>query len=1256
MNLKTLLLGFWSTLFFVCANIAHAQQSTFTMQVANSDVISACVGIGVTFTNTSSLPVSNVKWDFGDNYTASKVGSIAHSYEKGGTYTINLINAATLAIVGTRTITIYNNPTATFSMSDSVTCVGNKITFSSTSIPGSGTINTYSWSMGDGNVLTLPSPSVQYTYNQGGVFIPILTVQDNNGCVGNSPSNKQIKVNGNQLQSSFLANGNDFFSCTNNITLENTTNEAGQKGITYLWNFGDNTSSTEKSPQAHAYNEPGIYTITLQSSFLGMQGCTPTFSKTVYIGKPTITVDAPDNICQNTSIPLAVHSNIDGLIRSNQDVTWTVSSATITGNGANATFNTAGLASLTVINKNGCKTSVTKKIDVAPLPKIALTIDPPTGLCIGTKTNAEANITNGVAIAQYIWAPEGTNGSVHDTTTSNSYSYQFKNAGAYSYQVTAKGTNGCSATQTQPLSIAEECIDNGFGSAYNPIFSFQSESCTNKYKIVIKNKIPSKPVDYWTVNGTKYTSADGQTGTITLPTTKGAVYAVNTYYKDGSHDLNRKITIIDETAAFDIANNDNATLYCANNNFSFTTNKYINKDNIAKFDWKITDSKGNTVKTNTTSQWNYAFLNPDDYTIQLTITDITNNACVSPTSQTISVHGFSGDFSTSNSKTTFCTPSETVTFNSAIVVGSSPLAKEVWNFGDKTDSTILTPTPSFSIQHTYFDTTANLRSFTVSLKATDEMGCSVTINKSNYIRLYQPKIGLSTADTLLCSKRTVTLNNLSDANNAKYTWTLGSKTVQSNSKTVDIPLTSVAVPSQYTLSLHLVDAGGCEKDTTIDNYIKFRKPVAQYTIPNMEAFQGCPPFTLTVKNASTDYDSVHWSINDNFNSIQKDSFYYTVLHPGPVDFTLDATLDGCISTNKDNYTVKGPVAKLLTKDTVGCTPYTSLLYVSDNTDIVSYQWDKGDNQTYITDTTSDSVRFTYEKEGTYYPSITFVGTDGCSDKQQYPSPIIVEQSIHLQYTKDYSFCSNDTMLYLKVTADYATEYSWSQSPTTGYMSSTSGTTIAVKPTENTTYHILAKSNNTCPDESGDITVKAVAASIVTMTPNTIAEPAGSLFTFAPNLNITNEDAGVQYYWSPDYRINNRFLKNPTVIADVDTTYYISVKNENGCVSFDSVHVKVLCNTSKLLMANAFTPNGDGKNDRFFVTGYGIKNVVHFIIIDRWGNKIFERNNIAANDINQGWDGNINSRPAMPGTYMYIAEVECTEGNIIPLKGSVVLIR
>jgi gliding motility-associated-like protein len=67
---------------------------------------------------------------------------------------------------------------------------------------------------------------------------------------------------------------------------------------------------------------------------------------------------------------------------------------------------------------------------------------------------------------------------------------------------------------------------------------------------------------------------------------------------------------------------------------------------------------------------------------------------------------------------------------------------------------------------------------------------------------------------------------------------------------------------------------------------------------------------------------------------------------------------------------------------------------------------------------------------------------------------------------------------------------------------------------------------------------------------------------------------------------------------------------------------------------AFTPNGDGTNDVIYADGWGIKKLNYFKIYNRWGQLVFE-----SNDIKVGWDGTYNGVPQNMETYIYQVSVE-----------------
>lgn len=95
------------------------------------------------------------------------------------------------------------------------------------------------------------------------------------------------------------------------------------------------------------------------------------------------------------------------------------------------------------------------------------------------------------------------------------------------------------------------------------------------------------------------------------------------------------------------------------------------------------------------------------------------------------------------------------------------------------------------------------------------------------------------------------------------------------------------------------------------------------------------------------------------------------------------------------------------------------------------------------------------------------------------------------------------------------------------------------------------------------------------------------------------------------------------------TYVVSqtVENQYGCR--DSMTLIIDADFSAAIwIPNAFTPNFDGKNEFFGPIATGVQNA-KFMIFDRWGNKIFE-----TNDLSKGWDGTLNGTRCQEDVYVW----------------------
>lgn len=93
--------------------------------------------------------------------------------------------------------------------------------------------------------------------------------------------------------------------------------------------------------------------------------------------------------------------------------------------------------------------------------------------------------------------------------------------------------------------------------------------------------------------------------------------------------------------------------------------------------------------------------------------------------------------------------------------------------------------------------------------------------------------------------------------------------------------------------------------------------------------------------------------------------------------------------------------------------------------------------------------------------------------------------------------------------------------------------------------------------------------------------------------------------------------------------------------------------SHIEIPNAFSPNGDGKNDVYRVKADKTKGIVEFraIIYNRWGQKIYEWT-----DLNGGWDGTYNGTDVKQGTYFVLVKAKGSDGQTHTIKRDVNLLR
>src|SRR5690606_1210127 len=107
---------------------------------------------------------------------------------------------------------------------------------------------------------------------------------------------------------------------------------------------------------------------------------------------------------------------------------------------------------------------------------------------------------------------------------------------------------------------------------------------------------------------------------------------------------------------------------------------------------------------------------------------------------------------------------------------------------------------------------------------------------------------------------------------------------------------------------------------------------------------------------------------------------------------------------------------------------------------------------------------------------------------------------------------------------------------------------------------------------------------------------------------------------------------------------LHVTDGYGCEDRDSILIQTK-HCCEAWLPDAFTPNGDGKNDLFPIISPTIQYVNSFMIYNRWGEQVYHGHGAPV-----GWDGTWKGQAAEVGTYHYYIRYTCSDGSEYTKKG------
>lgn len=572
-----------------------------------------------------------------------------------------------------------------------------------------------------------------------------------------------------------------------------------------------------------------------------------------------------------------------------------------------------------------------------------------------------------------------------------------------------------------------------------------------------------------------------------------------------------------------------------------------------------------------------------------------------------------------------------------------------WDFGDGTPvNNEMLP------EHSYSDPGA----YDVILTISGE-GCVETEEKLAYIEVQEANAHFTVSNSssfcppLVLSSGDVSLDEPENPA-TEYHWHSGYMNQQGNG--YNAYEFTYQEAGQYYLNLIVETSFGCTDEH--EELISVNGPsgdlfVNGEDVENGESINACLHDTIefSIENGE-DIDSIKWTFGDGataegFNV----SHVYHYMPTSGNTYRVDPDLygAGCRDTFRNvkivihnvqaAFSLINPETGALA-DTFRCSPYALDLTNISMGDTLLYNWHveglgthnelHWDSVLFVNNTQTDSVvDITLEVENTEV---------GCWDDTV--RQVVIGYVPEPNATPDTIICEGDGF---NLHAENGEQYMWYPGL---YLSETEISDPYAAPEEDITYYVTVTSGSECTNkDTVNVSIQYPVVSTLGSSQDTI------LIGESVSNYVETDQASVEIEWSPNTDISCVDCENPTFYPRENQSYMVEVTDSLGCFTQELNYDIIVDIRYTLDVPKAFTPEGNSVNRVVYVKGIGIRDLKEFSIFNRWGEKLFE-----TDDIEQGWDGYYKSKLQPVDTYVYYVEAEMWDESIKTKKGTIMLMQ
>ena len=152
---------------------------------------------------------------------------------------------------------------------------------------------------------------------------------------------------------------------------------------------------------------------------------------------------------------------------------------------------------------------------------------------------------------------------------------------------------------------------------------------------------------------------------------------------------------------------------------------------------------------------------------------------------------------------------------------------------------------------------------------------------------------------------------------------------------------------------------------------------------------------------------------------------------------------------------------------------------------------------------------------------------------------------------------------------------------------------------------------------------------------------GEFIIFNPTINTNN----LKLDWTPTTGLNSSKILRPVLKASSELTYYLTATGIGGCKAVDSLKINLL---NPVNIPNAFSPNGDGVNDKWELRNLSDYPSSSVEVFNRYGQTVYK----ASGNV-KSWDGTRSGSSLPIGTYYYVIDLK---DGTKPITGYVAILK